>query len=239
LTADLERALATGSQKIVLDNTYVSRKSRAEVLQSAAAHGVAVRCVWLQTSVDDAQVNVATRLIEEFGRLPDDPPFFPTVQFRYQRDLEPPDLNEGFEKIDVVPFVRRVPADYTNRAVVVWCDDVDHALAKTLNEYRDRGYLILGLSWQPGVADPDFSRVRELIGFPIEIESCPHGAGPPRCWCRKPLPGLGVLLIHRHRLDPAQCIYIGGGNADPGFARKLGFAYRHPITDEASSPGPT
>jgi hypothetical protein len=35
-----------------------------------------------------------------------------------------------------------------------------------------------------------------------------------------------VLLIDRHRLDPAQCVYIGNGAADPGFAKKLGFAYR-------------
>jgi len=36
-----------------------------------------------------------------------------------------------------------------------------------------------------------------------------------------------VLLIHRYQLDPAQCVYIAGGSADPGFARKLGFKYRH------------
>lgn len=53
-----------------------------------------------------------------------------------------------------------------------------------------------------------------------------HAAGPPRCWCRKPLPGLGVVLIDRHRLDPPQCIYVGTGTLDPGFARRLGFQYR-------------
>jgi len=39
----------------------------------------------------------------------------------------------------------------------------------------------------------------------------------------KPLPGLGVLMIDRHQLDPSQCICIGTGSLDPGFARKLGF----------------
>ena len=53
LTGDLERALAAGASRIVLDNTYVSRRSRAEVLQTAAAHRVPVRCVWLSTSVDE------------------------------------------------------------------------------------------------------------------------------------------------------------------------------------------
>jgi aryl-alcohol dehydrogenase-like predicted oxidoreductase/histidinol phosphatase-like enzyme/predicted kinase len=275
LTGDLERALAAhlrqgfggqaGCPGVVLDNTYVSRRSRAEVLQTAAAHRVPVRCVWLSTSVDEAQVNAASRLVARYGRLPADEElaslrkqdvaaFLPTVQFRYQRELEPPDESEGFATIEVVPFTRRPPAGHTNRAVIVWCDDVllhsraghrtpvdpddvevDEALAATLRRDRDEGYLILGLSWQPEIADGTrtaadvaavFARMNALAGFPIEVEYCPHPAGPPSCWCRKPLPGLGVLLIHRHRLDPARCVYIGAGAADPGFARKLGFAYR-------------
>jgi histidinol phosphatase-like enzyme len=68
--------------------------------------------------------------------------------------------------------------------------------------------------------------MRELLGLEIEVEYCPHAPGPPNCWCRKPLPGLGVVLIHRHRLDPARCIYVGAGPQDPGFARRLGFAYQ-------------
>ena len=32
--------------------------------------------------------------------------FGPGVQFRYQRDLEPPDVSEGFSRVDVVPFER-------------------------------------------------------------------------------------------------------------------------------------
>jgi histidinol phosphatase-like enzyme len=68
--------------------------------------------------------------------------------------------------------------------------------------------------------------MREQLGVSIEILYCPHGAGPPICWCRKPLPGLGVVLIQRHRLDPSQCIYVASGPQDPGFARRLGFQYR-------------
>jgi histidinol phosphatase-like enzyme len=78
----------------------------------------------------------------------------------------------------------------------------------------------------PADADAVFARLRELLDVAIEVEYCPHPAGPPVCWCRKPLPGLGVLFQHRHRLDPSQCIYVGSGGQDPGFARKLGFQYR-------------
>ncbi len=54
----------------------------------------------------------------------------------------------------------------------------------------------------------------------------PPGGGPARCWCRKPLPGLGVELIARHRLDPASSIYVGRDAADRTFAASLGVAYR-------------
>ena len=265
LAGDLERALAAGASRIVLDNTYGSRKSRAEVLRTAAIHGVPVRCVSLSTTVDEAQVNAASRLVTRYGRLPADQDlallrkkdvaaFLPTVQFRYQRELEPPGLSEGFTSIEIVPFTRQSPPDHANRAVVVWCDqvllrskaglrtpvdpddvEIDERLAAQLLHDRESGYLVLGLSWQPEIADGArtpadaaavFARMSELAGLPIEVEYCPHPAGPPSCWCRKPLPGLGVLLIQRHQLDPAQCIYVGSGSADPGFARKLGFAYR-------------
>ena len=228
LTGDLDRALAAGVSRIVLDNTYASRKSRGELLQAAAAHRVPVKCVWLSTSLEDAQVNAASRLIQLHGRLPEDGRFLPSAQFRYQREFEPPDPREGFAAIEEVAFVRQARVEHTNRAVIAWLDggEIDEPLAATLRRHRDEGYLILGMSWQPGIAER--TQVNDRLGFPIEVECCPHGAGPPRCWCRKPLPGLGVLMIHRHRLDPRRCIYIGNSAVDPGFARKLGFEYRAP-----------
>ena len=69
-------------------------------------------------------------------------------------------------------------------------------------------------------------RMCDLLGVDIEIEYCPHPAAPPACWCRKPLPGLGVLFVQRHRLAPSQCIDIGSGPQDPGFARRLRFNFR-------------
>ena len=120
-----------------------------------------------------------------------------------------------------------------------------------LRRYHDDGWLILGMSWRPEIADGTgtlsadavraaFTRVRSALRVPMEIEFCPHAAGPPTCWCRKPLPGLGVQFIQRHRLDPARCVYVGAGPQDPGFARRLGFQYRNAgsffITDGSSHP---
>ena len=248
LIRELQGELAGGATRLVLDNTYVTRKSRAEVIRAAADFNVPVRCTWLTTSLDDAQVNAVTRLITKYGTLPDEAglaalgkrdvnAFPPTVLFRYQRELEPPDPSEGFSAIEQVPFERLTPPDFVHRAAIVWCDDLEKlvSLAPLLKAEADSGRQLFGLSWQPAVAEGTrsladveaaFAGVRARMGVPIEFAFCPHGAGPPKCWCRKPLPGLGVLLIHRHRLDPARCVYIGAGAQDPGYARKLGFVFR-------------
>jgi histidinol phosphatase-like enzyme len=77
------------------------------------------------------------------------------------------------------------------------------------------------------VVDAIVARTIELVGAPLDIAYCPHPAGPPICWCRKPLPGLAVAFIEKFQLDPAQCLYVGAGAQDPGFARRLGFRYRN------------
>ena len=265
LVPALDRVIQSGCRRIVMDNTYVSRRARGAVIQAARGHGLDVRCVWLTTSVDDAQVNAVWRLVSRYGRLPgpeelreisrnDVAAFGPAVQFRYQRELEAPDPAEGFSRIEEVPFVRQLDASFSNRAVIVWCDgvlirsqsgrrmpraasdaEVDVERGATLRRYRDDGWKILGMSWLPEISEQlmteadaraVFDRMRELLDVEIEVEYCPHPAGPPICWCRKPLPGLGVAFMNRHRLDPRRCIYVGSGAQDPGFARKLGFDYR-------------
>jgi aryl-alcohol dehydrogenase-like predicted oxidoreductase/predicted kinase/histidinol phosphatase-like enzyme len=290
----LDRAILAGTSRIVLDNTYVTRKARGAVIQAARRRGLPVRCLWMTTSVEAAQVNAVTRIVSRYGRLlgPDElksagrgprpasredsdsapsrtaargqrtagtaggdvSAFPPMVQFRYQRELEPPDASEGFSSIEIITFERKHDPLLVNRAVIVWCDgvllrsraglrvprnadDVDVAIGRgaTLRRYAAEGWKVLGLSWIPEIAagtmtmvdaDAVFARLREALGVSVEVEYCPHPAGPPVCWCRKPLPGLGVVFQQRHRLDPAQCLYVGSSSQDAGFARRMGFEYR-------------
>jgi aryl-alcohol dehydrogenase-like predicted oxidoreductase/histidinol phosphatase-like enzyme len=265
LLPSLEGLIAAGSSRVVLDNTYLTRQSRAAVIMKARSLGVPVRCLWLSTSLEDAQVNAVSRMLSRYGRLlePDEirkaarrdvAAFGPTAQFRCQRELEPPTLSEGFSRVDQMAFERRCDPSFTGRALILWCDgvlvrsrsgqrtpasagdvEVIEGRADVLRRYQAEGWRLLGLSWQPAVADKTaspadvdavFARMHELLDVPIEVEYCAHGAGPPACWCRKPLPGLGVVFIERHQLDAAQCIYVGAGPQDPGFARRLGFQYR-------------
>jgi aryl-alcohol dehydrogenase-like predicted oxidoreductase/predicted kinase len=248
----LDRVIENGATRIVLDNTYASRKSRAEVIQAAARRGLPVRCVWLSTSIEDAQTNAVWRIVKRYGCLPssddlaklrrsDVAAFLPDTQFKYRRELEPPDASEGFSRVDVVPFVRQQESDFANRAVVVSCDQVGVLvqLAPRLRDFCDGGYKLLGISWQPEIAEGKqsregvksmFARECERLGLDVDVECCPHPAGPPRCWCRKPLPGLGVIFVSRYRLDPAQCLYVGAGPHDAGFARRLGFTFRDAVS---------
>src|SRR4029079_2284757 len=55
---------------IVLDNTYLTRASRSYVVEAASRHGAAARCVWLDTPLAQAQVNLVERLLDRFGSLP-------------------------------------------------------------------------------------------------------------------------------------------------------------------------
>jgi len=178
----------------------------------------------------------------------------PGVLFRHRRELEPPETAEGFARVDVVPFVRQSRPGFDGRALIVWYDGVVRAsrsgartprspedvvlldgAREVIARHRDEGWRILGLSWQPEVAggimtadevEAVFTRTHELLGLEIDHAWCPHGDGPPVCWCRKPLPGLAVVLVERHRLDPARCVYLGHDASDRTFARALGFAYR-------------
>jgi aryl-alcohol dehydrogenase-like predicted oxidoreductase/histidinol phosphatase-like enzyme len=256
----LDRLIESGGSRFVLDNTYVSRTSRAALIQSATKHGLPVRCVWLATTLEDAQVNAAWRMVSKFGRLlgpekmretvkHDVSAFGPAVQFRYQRALEPPDPAEGFSRIEAISFERTRDATFDNRALIVWCDGVLSRSRRTaaddvevfsergevLRRYAQDGWRILGLGWQPDIAqevvtaeqvEAGYRRMQERLGVAMDVLYCPHGGGPPTCWCRKPLPGLGIVFIQRYRLDPSQCIYVGNGPQDPGFARRLGFQYR-------------
>jgi aryl-alcohol dehydrogenase-like predicted oxidoreductase/histidinol phosphatase-like enzyme len=261
----LDRAILSGTSRIVLDNTYVSRKARAAVIQAAWQRGLPVRCVWLSTSIEDAQINAVTRIVRRYGKLlgPDEmrqasrqdvAAFGPAVQFRYQRELEAPDLSEGFSRLNVVRFERRDHSTQVNRAVIVWCDgilcrsrsgrrspsaaeDVEafEDRGRVLRRYEAEGWRLLGMSWLPEIAgetmtftdaEAVFSRLQEMLGLRIDIAYCPHAAGPPICWCRKPLPGLGVVFRERYQLDPSACLYVGSSPQDRSFARRLGFEYR-------------
>ena len=58
-------------------------------------------------------------------------------------------------------------------------------------------------------------------GF-LDTACCPHDAGPPVCWCRKPIPGTVMDFAIRRDVEPARSLVdgvLGGRSADGGADR--------------------
>ena len=70
IAAALDKELSSGVRRVVLDNTYLTRAARSYAIEAAGRHGVAARCIWLDTPLAHAQVNLVERLLERFGSLP-------------------------------------------------------------------------------------------------------------------------------------------------------------------------
>lgn len=181
--------------------------------------------------------------------------FPPAALTQYAKTFEAPTLDEGFTHIEHVPYVRRLdPLIYVNKAIILDYDGTlrrtasgefypchpDDVVAlpgrtEVLQRYVDAGYLLLGVSNQSGVSRKKLTakaaracldRTNALIGHAIEAEFCPHPPGrTPSCYCRKPFPGIAVLFIEKHGLDPSQCIMVGDLPSDRGFAKAAGFEF--------------
>ena len=243
LARELGRVLAGGATRVVLDNTYGTRASRAEVIAAARCHGASVRCVVVATSLEAAQHNAVARMLAEHGRLlePDElgklGAIGPSAQFRYRRAYEPPRADEGFASIE--EFTPPQLASTGRPALILELDDLVWRgrpaspeqiglLPGARDQLQHTDAFLAGTTWQP-LAPPAIAaleaRLAQLIDRPISIACCPHPAGPPVCWCRKPLPGLALLLARAHGLDLARSLHVGRGAADRGFAARAGMHY--------------
>ena len=80
-------------------------------METAARQGIPTRCLWLDTPLAQAQVNLVQRLLERFDGLPSpeelkararsEPGLLtPTQQMRAFRELEPPSDDEGFASVE-------------------------------------------------------------------------------------------------------------------------------------------
>jgi HAD superfamily hydrolase (TIGR01662 family) len=75
-------------------------------------------------------------------------------------------------------------------------------------------------------ADACFERTVQLLGVPVlAVAYCPHTAFPAGCFCRKPMPGMGVALARRFGLDLPKSIMVGDMQSDADFAEAIGARY--------------
>lgn len=238
LAAVLGEHLASGARRVVLDNTYLTRASRNDVIEAAGRHGAPVRCIWLDTPLAQAQVNLVERFLDRLGSLPDpedlrglarrEPGLLaPTSQMRASRELEPPSADEGFAEVEQVSFERAPSAGRGGvfvAASAVASPDWERAIGG-----GDPTAPHLVFHWSADGTDALLvdaaARLATKVSGPVERALCPHGGGPPSCWCRPPLPGLPLVFARAHDLDPAQSVLIGSGPAYRTLAATLGARY--------------
>jgi hypothetical protein len=203
-----EALIDSGTTRLVLDNTYTSRSARAAILDVAAAANLAVRGVWLDVPLHEAQRNVIDRMLvrhrrllspAELGRGQDNTCLPPVAQLRLLKALEPPALDEGFTTLETVPFVRRAtpgrPATFAAEGL-----EVPFAVY---------------FAWRPDSAEA--TTPSRLI--------CPHPAGPPVCWCRPPLPGLLLEYAFLNGVNLAASTLHGTTETHQVLAQLVGAAF--------------
>jgi histidinol phosphatase-like enzyme len=86
-------------------------------------------------------------------------------------------------------------------------------------------------AWRPQLArgetsretvDACFTRLRELLGVAVDDACCPHDAGPPVCWCRKPIPGSVLEFATRRGVALDRSIVVGASATDRTMAERVG-----------------
>jgi aryl-alcohol dehydrogenase-like predicted oxidoreductase/adenylate kinase family enzyme len=237
LAEALEGELSSGVRRVILDNTYLTRAARSYVIEAASRHRLPTRCIWLDTPLAQAQVNLVERLLDRYGSLPtpealkelarrEQGVLAPTSQMRAFRELEPPSADEGLAVVEQVPFAREPPSGRARAGVFVAAAALDQPGWEHALEQGDPGAPQLVFDWSPD-GTPDAvaaaaARVAEAVAGPVESALCPHAAGPPTCWCRPPLPGLPLLFARAHAVDPARSTLVGTSSAHRTLASTLG-----------------
>jgi D-glycero-D-manno-heptose 1,7-bisphosphate phosphatase len=268
-----EVAIKNG-QNVLLDNTFLTIESREPFIELAKGLKTPIRCVWLATSFEDAQMNACLRMLQRVGHImsPEelkatkDPNLFPPAAiFAAKSQWEGKDkslkysgkqiplVEHGFCAVEKIEFKRTWPDDFINKALIL---DFDGTLRESsgaydwptkpeevqilpgrteiIQQYQKGGYLILGASNQSaiskGLAEKDaiacFEQTKKLLGVDIEYTYCPHSVPPVKCYCRKPSVGIGAAFIWNHKLNPADCLFVGDMTSDQTFAQRCGFKFQ-------------
>lgn len=234
---------------IVLDNTHLTKSQRALFIKPAIEQNVPVTAVVFKTSI----VNCEIRLLRR------GPPLLPPLVLKKLYDCyEEPTLGEGVSRIisHQVSPPSWDPSIYTNKALFLDVDgtlrETSHLLkkypvtesevnliapkstmCKILQKYHKRGYILIAVSNQSGIArqvvsssvvEKCFNKILSLLGNCINIHFtyCPHFALTWGCWCRKPHTGLIIQATKQFSVNPLKSIVVGDRTSDEALALNVG-----------------
>ncbi len=248
---------------VVLDNLFPTIAVRKPFIDLCKQYKTDISCKIMGTTIEDAQFNVVQRAIGLTGKFPTPELikkvkhtniFPPLVLFKYKKEYEKPTVGEGFSSVTIVPFLRKDNPDFTNKALIVDYDgtlrecvggndkypvekgqiQIKPGRTKRLEEYKNKGYRLLGISNQSGIhkgllseekATELFEHTNMLLGHDIEFRFCPHQSAPLSCYCRKPMPGQFVDFMLKYKLNRKECIFVGDMTTDKTFASRAGIQY--------------
>lgn len=74
-------------------------------------------------------------------------------------------------------------------------------------------------AWQPRM---DLAQMQQLLDGDADIACCSHDAGPPVCWCRKPIPGTVLAFASRRDVALSRSVVVGSSSADRTMAERIG-----------------
>lgn len=178
----------------------------------------------------------------------------PAAMAVYAATFEAPSEAEGFSVVETVDFERQPLPDHDGKGLLLDVDGTlrvtksgelfptspdDIELLpnrkEVLQRWLDDGYQLFFVSNQGGIhgkkltvddAKACFERTVELLDLPVAaVQFCPHKAFPVSCFCRKPMPGMAMQLVHEFKLDMKQLHMVGDMDSDRRFAEGLGATY--------------
>ena len=129
---------ASNNANYILDCTYLTKELRTEAIRIIKANKYTVKCIFMNTSFEDAQYNAIARMISKVGHLikdsneykiHKDANVFPVaVLYKAKKEFVKPTLSEGFDSIEEIKFKREYKPEYKNKAIIV---DYDGTLRVT------------------------------------------------------------------------------------------------------------
>lgn len=178
--------------------------------------------------------------------------FPPAVQFSYKKRFEEPTTSEGFSEVIAVPYTFR-SQKYPNTGIIfdydgtlricksgakypVEAGDIEILpnRKEVLLELKQAGIILCGASNQSIVSkgkisqsemEELFKHTNNLLGIDIDVLFCPHSPAPITCYCRKPMPGIGVHFIEKYKLNNERSWMVGDMTSDKTFAKRSHLNY--------------
>lgn len=164
---------------------------------------------------------------------------------------------EGFDQFETTKFIRTDNFGYINKAIFVDLDgtvrkskgelaypteisdiEILKNSVEVLKKYKSDGYKIIAVTNQSGISKKILTaqKCKDLIDHTNKLldnliddyHFCPHLPPKDICYCRKPQSGVGVLMMHKHKLDLKSCIMVGDSTSDRTFAERLKMTHRPP-----------